>query len=191
MVYKPPKPDRSKFLETSDELLAAARILYEGTPGMSIRTAAEKVCLSPSVVGRAADSQNWKKNHTKGEVTKAAQEMADKFKSKIADFGPEITTEQKTAVAERMSLDETIDKRAEMLERHRREWAAPRGMSSEAVRIRDTDPIKAFEKAKLAKITAETIKIVQDGERKAWGLDVGELPPGAVVVIERETKQVN
>ena len=30
----------------------------------------------------------------------------------------------------------------------------------------------AFEDLKAAKITSETLKIVQDGERKAWGLDL-------------------
>jgi hypothetical protein len=54
--------------------------------------------------------------------------------------------------------------------------------------LRTEDTAKAFDRAKLAKITAETLMIVQNGERKAWGLDVGELPAGAVVVIERESK---
>ncbi|MNN40803.1 hypothetical protein D3C76_1883940 [compost metagenome] len=51
--------------------------------------------------------------------------------------------------------------------------------------MRETDPIKAMERAKLGKILAETLKLTQDGERKAYGIDVGELPAGQVVVIER------
>ncbi len=73
-----------------------------------------------------------------------------------------------------------------VLERHRKEWSAPRGLSAEAMRIRDSDPFKSFERAKLAKILAETLKLIQDGERQALGLDTKENPKGHVVVIERD-----
>lgn len=172
--------------------VAAARVLYESTPGMTLAETAKQVGVGKSTLERYANKQGWKKNYGKNlapeqvsEMTAAAQEAADKFNRKMSDFGPEATAEAREVVTQELVRDATIDVRAAMLDRHRREWAAPRAMSSEAVRARDTDPLKAFERAKLAKITAETLKIIQDGERKAHGIDVGELPPGSVVVIER------
>lgn len=182
-----PAEDRSNKKKIED-LIASARIMYEGTPGMSVSMVADKVGLARSTIGNYAARDNWKKKYKYGEVTKEAQELADTYKSTVADLGPEVTPEQKTEVIKQIADDDAIAKRAELLARHRREWAAPRAMSAEAVNLRLEDTAKAFDRAKLAKITAETLMIVQNGERKAWGLDVGELPAGAVVVIERESK---
>jgi hypothetical protein len=186
---------RKHSKETMESLIAAARIMYEGTPGMTLAMVAEKVGIGKSTAGDYASAQKWKKKYKNGEVTKEALELADTYKSTVADLGPEVTPDQKSEVIKQIADDDAIAKRAELLARHRREWAAPRAMSAEAVQSRDLDPIKAFDRAKLAKITAETLSIVQNGERKAWGLDVGELPAGSVVIIERpvknELRQVN
>ena len=59
-------------------------------------------------------------------------------------------------------------KKAEALDavitRHQREWDRHQALIDEALSE------GSFDKAKLAKITAETIKIRQEGERKAWGI---------------------
>ena len=55
--------------------------------------------------------------------------------------------------------------------------------------IRVTPGIYNFEKAKLAKITAETLMLIQNGERRAWGMDKAGKPgddEGTIVVVERE-----
>mgnify|MGYP002619561445 CR=1 FL=1 len=76
--------------------------------------------------------------------------------------------------------DVAVKLRAEIADRHRKEWQAARKLSYEAIQAKD------FERAKLAKITSETIKIIQEGERKAWGLDAADPQAGpSVVVIER------
>lgn len=77
------------------------------------------------------------------------------------------TEEQERRAAQQSGRVEAIavDLRAELIERHRKEWQIARGLSAEAVKARD------FDKAKLAKITTETIKLIQEGERRAWGLD--------------------
>lgn len=171
-----------------EDRYAAARALYEGTPGMTFKLLAEQTGMGKTTLERRSRVENWKKNYASlkpGEMTEAAQRAADLFNRKIEEFGPEVTAEQKAQAVAEVTHEVAVDARAEMLDRHRREWAAPRAMSAEAVRLRDQDPIRAFDRAKLAKITAETLKLVQDGERKAWGLDVGEVPPGSVVVIER------
>lgn len=185
-------PERRRGNDKKEKaLISAARVLYEGTPGMTLAKVAAQVGLNVNLINKTAVDDGWRKNYIKGEVTAEAQALADKYTEAAASLGPVITADESAAITQKLTIEDAIAKRAEILSRHRSEWAAPRGMSAEAVRMRDTDPIKAFERAKMAKITSETIKIVQDGERKAWGIDVGELPDGAVVVIERETKQVN
>lgn len=183
-------PESGQTPINSDERFAAARAIYEGTPGMSLAKAAEQVGIGKSSLERRARAEGWRKNHVMGQMTEAAQKAADAFKMRVAELGPEADAEQKQVIVAEVVEEHAIDLRAKMLDRHRREWAAPRAMSAEAVSLRLSDPYKSFERAKLAKITAETLKIVQDGERKAWGLDVGELPPGSVVVIEREREPV-
>lgn len=181
-------PSRPQDYDGFPDRYAAARALYEGTPGMTFRQVAEKTGMGKSTLERRANAEGWKKcfgNLVPGQMTADAQAAADLFNRLMDDYGPEVTAEQQELVVAEVVHEVAVDVRAKMLDRHRTEWAAPRAMSAEAVRIRDSDPDKAFERAKLAKITAETLKIVQDGERKAHGIDAGDLPPGAVVVIDR------
>lgn len=182
------KPERKKdpsYGSIPQSRIAAARALYEGTPGMTLKMLAEKTGLGKTTCERYANNEGWKKNHKFGDMTPEAQAAADRFERKMEEFGPEATADDVSRAVAEVVHEVAVDARAEMLDRHRREWAAPRAMSAEAVRMRDTDADKAFHRAKMAKITSETLKIIQDGERKAWGLDVGEVPPGSVVVIER------
>ena len=51
-----------------------------------------------------------------------------------------------------------------IIRRHREEWNKIRILIEDAVTEQDADAVK------LAKITAETLKIRQEGERKAWGI---------------------
>lgn len=55
-------------------------------------------------------------------------------------------------------------------ERHRREWDATQTLLEQALADHD------METAKLAKLVAETLKIRQEGERRAWGLDARTAP---------------
>jgi hypothetical protein len=63
------------------------------------------------------------------------------------------------------AIDSAASKVADVVERHRTEWEEHKDLVQQAIVAQD------FEVAKLAKITAETLKIRQEGERKAWGLD--------------------
>ena len=67
--------------------------------------------------------------------------------------------------------EDSIDLRAEVNDRHRQEWKLPIMLRNEALQNRKVDPKKSLELIRLAKLTAETIMIQQNGERKAWGLD--------------------
>lgn len=62
------------------------------------------------------------------------------------------------------ALDNAAKEKAAVIQRHREEWAEHKKHIDEALANGD------FEAAKLAKITAETLKIRQEGERKAWGI---------------------
>lgn len=44
---------------------------------------------------------------------------------------------------------------------------------------------KDLTKARTAKTAAEAVKTIQDGERKAWGLDSGDDDKPVKVVVER------
>lgn len=62
------------------------------------------------------------------------------------------------------AVDRAAEEKSAVIFRHREEWAAHQAHILEALEQGD------FDKAKLAKITAETLKIRQEGERKAWGI---------------------
>ena len=62
------------------------------------------------------------------------------------------------------ALDRAADAKAAVILRHKEEWEQHQQLIRAAVENGD------FDAAKLAKITAETIKIRQEGERKAWGI---------------------
>ena len=176
----------SDDLSDYEARLQAARILYEGTRGMSLADLSVQTDIPLRLLKQRSRDEGWRKRLeiANGGQTADAAAMSEAFKTAPP---PEPTTDQavvvETANHVGAPMPSVID---EVLERHRREWAAPRGLSAEAMRLRDSEPGKAFERAKMAKITAETLKLVQDGERKAYGIDAGhDLPPGSVVVIER------
>lgn len=74
------------------------------------------------------------------------------------------------------ALNAAAEQKAAVIERHRREWKKQEALADEAITNAD------FEKAKLAKITAETLKIRQEGERKAWGIkEVSESDGGDAI----------
>jgi hypothetical protein len=76
--------------------------------------------------------------------------------------------------------DTSVALRAKVIERHRREVDGVRNILYTAIRTND------FEKAKLAKITSETVRNIQDVERKAWGFDKEGDGEAKTVIIERK-----
>lgn len=62
------------------------------------------------------------------------------------------------------ALSNAASAKAAVIARHKQEWENHQRLIDEALARED------FNAAKLAKITAETIRIRQDGERKAWGI---------------------
>lgn len=68
------------------------------------------------------------------------------------------------------AINAAADAKLKILEIHKSQWEKHRRHVEMAVEAAD------FEAAKLAKITAETLKIVQDGERQAWGIRKDDVP---------------
>lgn len=62
------------------------------------------------------------------------------------------------------ALGRAADAKAAVILRHKAEWERHQALMDEALDAGD------FDRAKLAKITAETLKIRQEGERRAWGI---------------------
>lgn len=81
------------------------------------------------------------------------------FEEKVAGIGPGCDLPEKV-----IAIDKSADEKVEIVKRHRKEWAEHKLLIDAAIREED------YEKARLAKITAETIKIRQEGERRAWGI---------------------
>jgi len=84
------------------------------------------------------------------------RKVAEKVAGIVAGCNP-----KKKAAA----LDAEAGRRADVVQRHRDEWEEHKDIVDTAIGTKD------FEAAKLAKITAETLKIRQEAERKAWAID--------------------
>lgn len=75
------------------------------------------------------------------------------------------------------AIDAEAEKRAAVIERHREGWSKIREMLENGRKAHKSvknieDKSVAFEDLKAAKISSETLKLIQEGERKAWGLDL-------------------
>ena len=62
-----------------------------------------------------------------------------------------------------------VDLRSELLDRHRKEWGEVRRLFCRS--LKEAENARGFEVAKFAKISAETVELIQRGETRAWGLD--------------------
>lgn len=168
-----------------EERYAAARVLYESTPGMSFAKCAEETGISwRSLEERSRKDGGWTKRSLMPPtgMTEAAQAVADKYSTKLANYGENVTPEEREAALKDTTVEVAVDLRAQVIDRHRKEWRIVDMLLGEHVKARD------FDKAKLTKITAEALAIKQMNERRAWGIDTKGDEPGAqnvTVVIER------
>lgn len=181
---------KKKLVDDMASRRAAARALFEGQPGATIDTVAAEVGVEPKLI------RAWKADGKWVVATKAAAglsaraaELANNFKVRMSQIGTPLSDEVAAAEAAReVGQEFAVDVRAEVLSRHRKEWAAPRKVAYEALQQAGKgDVAGAFERAKLAKITAETLTLVQVGECRAFGLnhDARAGDGQTVVVVER------
>lgn len=189
---------------------AIARARWEGEPRCSYSDLTDFLGISKQAIAKRAKKDGWAKKLTMSNIIDKVHAAADRKISREAAVPskgkgvvvagvkpgesapagsptsavvPAAIPDSKNATPEMLAQaveDAAVDARAQILTRHRNEWPAVRNQIYKALKSSD------IETAKLAKIAAETLKLVQDGERKAWGLDAGETPPGQVkIVIER------
>lgn len=157
---------------TADEW-TAIRQQYETDPRLSFADLAEKNGISKQAIHKRATAEKWERVLSLTELNARAQARADYLVDGRVDA-------QTLASTRQAGVDEATERRAAVLDRHRKEVDAPRKLVYQAIQLGD------LEKAKLAKTVAETLRIAQELERKAWGLDAGELAGGgAVIVIDR------
>ena len=163
-----------------DEMKAKARVMWETDLNMTHPKVAEELGIPWKTIERWAKTEKWKKVSANNFADRA-EKIASAMETKHLE--PEITTEQRNQAIADTTDKIAADLRADVVDRHRREWQAPRQISYEAIKERN------FEKAKLAKITAETLMLIQNGERRAWGMDKTGKPgedENTIVVVERE-----
>lgn len=157
---------------TADEW-TAIRQQYETDPRLSFGDLAEKHGISKQAIHKRATVEKWERVLSLAELNARAQTRADHLVDGRVDA-------ETLASTRKAGVDEATERRAAVLDRHRKEVDAPRKLVYQAIQSGD------LEKAKLAKTVAETLRIAQELERKAWGLDAGEQAGGgAVIVIDR------
>lgn len=174
---------------------AAARAIYEATPGATCELVGQELGgkVPVSTIRRWKAEDGWKSAaKTVPDLAGRAGQLANTFRIKMSELGKPLSDEVAAAeVAREVAVDHAVSVRAAVLDRHRKEWSAPRKLAYDAIALSNKgDQSGAFERAKLAKITAETLQIVQVGECRAFGLnhDARGADGGTVVVVEREAE---
>ncbi len=152
----------------SKEVWEAARRKWEATPEMTFSDVARELGVTRQAVRVQSRNNEWRKVAASEELARLAVNKADAISAAREDPLSEEEEKLKT---------DAVDKRAEVLARHRREWDGARKRIYMAVKSGDD------KEAKLGKLIAEALAVVQAGERKAWQLDEKEAQ--TVVVIER------
>lgn len=152
----------------SKEAWEIARRKWEASPEMTFTSLAQELGVTKQAVRIQARNNEWRKIAASEELTRLAVNKADAISA---------TREEPLTEEEEKLKTDAVDKRAEVLARHRREWDGARKRIYMAVKSGDD------KEAKLGKLIAEALAVVQAGERKAWQLDEKEAQ--TVVVIER------
>ncbi len=195
--------------KVSNEMWAIARARWEGEPRCSYADLAVFLEIAKQNVGKRAIREHWQKKIVLANIVEKAHAAADRNISEDAkkaavpskDDGqgdgqeklsgwadpaagvshcpvPAPKNQTRAMLAQAVE-DVAVDARAQILTRHRQEWPAVRSELYKALKNRDSEGLR------LAKGAAETLKLMQDGERKAWGIDAGGDDKPTRIVIER------
>jgi hypothetical protein len=131
--------------------------------GASARELSVIFGISHTAINKKAEKEGWTRS--------IEPAIRRKVSEKVSGY---VSSDNLSKRAE--AIDAEAERRAAVIERHREEWPTVREMveagcktHSEASSLEEKRI--AFEDLKAAKIASETLKIIQDGERKAWNLD--------------------
>ena len=154
------------------------RALWEADPVMSFGDVAKIAGVTRQAVQKKADKEGWKKISDQGDLARRAYDRADN--ALLTHPQPQADPASPPSLASTLA-ETAVDLRARVIERHRKEWDGARNNVYKAIQLSD------YEKARLGKVTAEALKIIQEGERKAWGFDKETEEKSKVVIeIKRE-----
>lgn len=131
------------------------------TTGVSFRVLANKYKVSDAAIVKRAKSEGWSNGSDCDEIIRR------KVSEKVSGLANLADPKKRAAAIEAES-----DRRAAIQIKHRTEWNPVGTLIREAVRIRKTNSKDAVDKVRLAKMIAETLRMKQECERKAWGLDI-------------------
>ncbi len=141
--------------------------------GGSFREVAEKIGCDASLIHRRAKTEGWSDGKDIEEVVR--RRAAEKVNGVVNSVDP-----AKRSAA----IDAAAEKLAAKSAQHKVEWDAPRKIAYESFKHDDVL------KMRMAKCFAETLKIIQEGERRAWGLDCPAAAPATVNVTQPETMRI-
>lgn len=136
---------------------AAARIKWEADPTLTFEALGKEFGVSDEAIRKRCKSEQWERVASLRSINERAQFKAD------AKLGAKVGGEVGRPTAKTTELAEDI--RADVIERHRADWAEHR------THFKTGDIAAEFEIGKSAKISAEMLAIRQKGERAAYGLD--------------------
>jgi len=136
--------------------------------GFPIKKLAEKYNISESTIKSKAKLNNWSVD-----AATAVSKIAEARLAGLAD--PAETIEK-----QRAAVDEAVDERVKIVERHRKEWA---DYTDYLYKAKEQEDIQELRKAKLY---GESLKIKQAGERTAWNMDTGNGLQGDIQISWQE-----
>lgn len=142
------------------------KLAYE--TGFPIKKLAEKYNISESTIKSKAKLNDWSID-----AATAVTKIAEARLAGLAD--PAETIE-----AQRAAVDEAVDERVKIVERHRKEWA---DYTKYLYKAKEQEDIQELRKAKLY---GESLKIKQAGERTAWNMDTGNGLQGDIQISWQE-----
>lgn len=148
---------------------------WEGEPLATMSGLAEKYGVDKAEISRKAKREGWVKRNQLASINEAAQRRADQLTDSTG--GP---TQRELNTGDLATRTKSEALRAEVTARHRQEWAELENFRKSALvsmkRAHEAGDRTAWGIAKLAADTAKAnisaLDIKQQGERKAWGLDV-------------------
>lgn len=166
-----------------DTRIAAARTMYEGTHGLTMAELSAISGIPKRQLTIYQRDQNWQKRlETKhGGATDEALEARAMLEGQA-----KTQAEQSAAVVDAAGelTDPLPTEHEALLARHKKELNVPRALMQQGINLSGAgNAMQAFEKLKQAKISAETLTLIHNAERKAHGIDK---PDGNhTVVLER------
>ncbi|MBP8197362.1 MAG: hypothetical protein KAX64_02260 [Chromatiaceae bacterium] len=154
---------------------AAIRMEWEGEPLATYTGLGEKFGVDKSEISRRAKRESWVKRGQLASINESAQRKAD-----LLTDAHGCSTQRELNTGDLATRTESEDLRAAVTARHRTEWGeleAFRQAALEAMQdARQNGDRETWSIAKLAADTAKAnlsaLEIKQQGERRAWGLDM-------------------